>query len=69
VLFTDTSTKAIAWAWDFGDGEAAMYRHPLHTYAVRGTYTVTLQVTDGVTTAQTTKTVTVGDRARLHLGQ
>jgi hypothetical protein len=69
VLFTDTSTKAIAWVWDFGDGEASMYRHPLHTYAVRGTYTVTLRVTDGVTTAQTTKTITVGERARLHLGK
>lgn len=68
VRFTDTSTKAIAWVWDFGDGEVSWNQHSFHTYALRGTYTVTLRVSDGVTTAQTDKTITVGERARFHLG-
>jgi len=48
VRFTDTSTGGdpLAWAWDFGDGEPLDFRqHPTHTYASRGSYTVTLVVT------------------------
>ena len=43
VEFTDTSTGApIQWQWDFGDGAASQAQNPVHTYAVAGTYTVTL---------------------------
>jgi PKD repeat protein len=48
--FTDTSTDAdgqvVAWSWSFGDGGASGARHPTHTFAEAGTYTVALTVTD-----------------------
>jgi PKD repeat protein len=69
VRFTDASANATTWAWDFGDRKTSDNRHPFHTYTLRGTYTVTLRVSDGVTTAQTNTTITVGERARLHLGK
>ena len=64
VQFTDTSTGASAWDWSFGDGTRSSARNPVHTYAARGTYTVVLWVSNGVGSSQTTKTITVGARAR-----
>jgi uncharacterized repeat protein (TIGR01451 family) len=50
VAFTDGSSDAdgavVSWAWDFGDGATSTERHPTHSYAAAGTYTVTLTVTD-----------------------
>jgi PKD repeat protein len=49
-IFNDTSTDGdgtvAAWAWNFGDGTTTTVRSPSHTYAVAGTYGVTLKVTD-----------------------
>jgi uncharacterized repeat protein (TIGR01451 family) len=47
VQFSDLSTgDPTAWAWDFGDGSVIdSSSHPLHTYALTGTYTVSLTVT------------------------
>ena len=64
VRFTDTSIGATTWTWTFGDGRQSSVRNPSHTYAVRGTYTATLRVSNGVGSSQTTKSVTVGARAR-----
>ena len=36
----------IGWLWDFGDGTISTEQNPLHTYALAGTYEVTLVVTD-----------------------
>ena len=69
VQFTDTSSGASIWDWDFGDGSRASVRNPLHTYAVRGTYTVVLWVGNGVNWSQSTKTVTVIAQVRRHLPQ
>ncbi|MEJ2548080.1 MAG: PKD domain-containing protein, partial [Gemmatimonadota bacterium] len=48
--FTDQSTDAdgtvVSWAWDFGDGATSTSQNPSHSYALEGTYTVTLTVTD-----------------------
>jgi PKD repeat protein len=47
VAFTDTSTGSpTSWAWDFGDGATATTADPTHTYAVDGSYTVTLTATN-----------------------
>lgn len=43
--FTDESTGADAWAWDFGDGDSAFVQSPSHAYTVAGTYTVSLTAT------------------------
>jgi hypothetical protein len=44
--FPDFCVQLVSWAWDFGDGSTSTERNPVHTYAVRGDYTVTLTVTD-----------------------
>ena len=36
----------MSWEWDFGDGSTSTERNPVHTYAARGNYAVTLTVTD-----------------------
>ena len=67
VQFTDTSTGASTWDWDFGDGTRSMGRNPVHTYAARGTFTVVLWVGNGVNYSQAVKTVTTATLVRKHL--
>lgn len=43
--FTDASTGAVSWMWDFGDGYTATLQNPSHTYAADGVYDVTLVAT------------------------
>jgi PKD repeat protein len=64
VQFTDASTGATSWQWTFGDGQTSTVRNPLHTYSLRGTYTVVLRVTGASGSAQTSHQITVGARAR-----
>jgi gliding motility-associated-like protein len=45
VQFTDNSTGATGWQWDFGDGGSSTLRSPSHTYTSAGNFTVTLTVT------------------------
>ena len=42
VDFTNLSTKAVSYIWDFGDSGTSMNEHPSYTYGANGTYTVTL---------------------------
>lgn len=49
--FTDQSTNAVSWLWDFGDGSSSTLQHPVHVYAAPGNYNVSLSITtaDGCT--------------------
>jgi len=67
IVFTDTSTAAgsatiTGWSWNFGDGTTAATQNPTHSYAVMGTYTVRLTVTDsgGQTSNAYTEQIVVG---------
>lgn len=45
-MFTDQSSNAIAWSWDFGDGTPnSNLQNPTHIYSAPGTYTVCQIVT------------------------
>ncbi len=45
VRFRDFSSGSpLAWSWDFGDGTTSTEKDPVHTYALEGRYTTTLQV-------------------------
>ncbi|MEO8462101.1 MAG: PKD domain-containing protein [Chloroflexota bacterium] len=62
--FTDTSTDSdgtiASRSWTFGDGAASTATNPSHTYAVGGTYTVGLVVTDnGSATGSTSASIQV----------
>jgi PKD repeat protein len=46
VQFTDTSTNAVSWAWNFGDGATSTVRNPSHTYQRAGNYRAELTVTN-----------------------
>jgi PKD repeat protein len=64
VQFTDSSQpgdRAIAsWLWSFGDGVKSSDQHPTHQYTAKGTFSVTLTVTDTEgATSRATKTLAV----------
>lgn len=40
--FTNNSLNVSTYAWDFGDGNSSTMENPSHTYAMEGTYSVTL---------------------------
>jgi len=46
VSFSDSSTNAISWFWDFGDGATDTIQNPTHPYSNAGNYTVTLIVSN-----------------------
>ena len=46
-----------SYSWSFGDGATSTSQSPQHTYAANGTYTATLVVSDGLSTATNATTV------------
>jgi len=59
VQFTDFSTNATKWNWDFGDGNISTEQNPVHTYSASGSYTVTLAASNENGTNSTFSTMTV----------
>lgn len=60
--FTNKSTNAIAYRWDFGDNRsdknsASVDENPTFTYTRTGTYTVTLSASNGYEVDVTSKQV------------
>ena len=51
VTFTNTSTNATSYSWNFGDGTTSTETSPVHTYSAFGQYTVTLSSTGSGGTA------------------
>lgn len=46
VTFTNSSSNATSYSWDFGDGATSVETNPVHAYAMDGDYTVTLTASD-----------------------
>lgn len=57
VTFLSNSTNVDTYFWDFGDGNTSTLEDPVHTYAIAGTYTVTLTTKN--TCRETVKTNTI----------
>jgi PKD repeat protein len=55
VSFTDASTDATSWSWDFGDSGTSSDQNPSHEYAEPGSYTVALTVTNATGSDTETK--------------
>lgn len=45
VTFTSTVSEANVYSWDFGDGNGSSEANPTHSYAMSGSYPVSLTVT------------------------
>lgn len=59
--FQDGSTAAKTWRWDFGDGQTSTVQSPSHTYKSKGTFYVTLTVSNGACEHITIDTIRVVD--------
>ena len=57
--FTNSSTNATSYNWDFGDGNNSTDANPSNTYAGDGVYTVTLTATNECGSVQSSQTVTI----------
>lgn len=57
--FTNSSSNATSYSWDFGDGQTSTSANPSHTYATDGVYTVVLTATNACGAVTTTHTVAV----------
>jgi PKD repeat protein/spore germination protein YaaH len=59
ITFNNTSTNAINFLWDFGNGTTSTDINPTVYYTNNGTYTVTLTAYNGSLSDQTTQTINV----------
>ena len=59
VNFTDQSTNATSYSWDFGDGNTSSSQSPFHSFASSGTYNVCLTITTGTCTDTYCSNITV----------
>ena len=46
IVFTNTTTGALTYSWDFGDKATSTEKDPVHIYTASGTYIVTLTATN-----------------------
>jgi PKD repeat protein len=59
MTFTDLSSDAYGWDWDFGDGNYSTDQNPVHVYTANGNYNVTLIAYNGCDGDTITKSLTV----------
>lgn len=57
--FTNASTGATTYSWNFGDGQSSTMANPEHTYANDGIYTVVLTSINACGTSTSVQTVTI----------
>jgi PKD repeat protein len=61
--FTDTSTGAIDWLWNFGDGNTSTDQNPVHVYPAAGTYPAELFVSNELQSWDTLEMLVTVDNA------
>ncbi len=59
VKFTNSSTNADSYKWDFGDGNTSVEKEPMHRYLLSGNYTVTLNAIKGGKTITSTQMIKI----------
>lgn len=69
VTFTNTSTAAFGYVWDFGDGTGPNFEeNPVHVYDNPGTYTVTLDIIYDVSCAESFSMEVVVEEPQIFAG-
>lgn len=59
IYFTNATTGASSYSWDFGNGQTSSLQNPSLIYVEGGTYTITLTATGSGGTDKITKTITI----------
>lgn len=59
VTFTNNSSNATSYNWNFGDGSTSTEENPVHTYAAFGTYNVELTATNDCGSNKSTQSITL----------
>ncbi|MFK8006955.1 MAG: PKD domain-containing protein [Saprospiraceae bacterium] len=59
VDFTNTSTNANSYSWDFGDGNTSTETNPSHTYSGDGNYDVVLTATNDCGSVTSSQSITI----------
>jgi hypothetical protein len=59
VQFSNNSTKALTYSWDFGDGNTSTAKNPIYTFASNNTFTVQLTAESPCDTDVTTSQITI----------
>lgn len=69
VVFTNTSTNAISYLWDFGDGTTSEEANPQHVYTAAGDYEVVLtaKASDGTTDTYSATVTMLGACTKLEV--
>jgi uncharacterized protein (TIGR02145 family) len=63
VTFTNTSQNALSYLWNFGNGQTSILSNPTTGYTNYGTFTVQLEVRNGLGSNTISKTITLSDIA------
>jgi len=66
VIFTNKSTNAVTYEWNFDDGTASTQLNPVKTYNVNGVYIVTLKAFGTGAIESVADTVTVNNIPKLN---
>lgn len=66
--FTNTTTGADSFFWDFGDGQTSEVGSPEHTYSEPGTFTVTLTATNECGSSSKEEVIVISSAGDLGLG-
>jgi len=61
ITFTNCSTGATSYNWDFGDGATSTAANPTHQYSAAANYTITLTASNGSNSDQVSKQVTISN--------
>lgn len=62
ISFVNCSLNASSFSWDFDDGSGSTAQNPVHAFSAPGSYDVTLTATNADGQADTSITITIGQR-------
>ncbi|HAN00784.1 MAG TPA: hypothetical protein DCQ26_19490 [Marinilabiliales bacterium] len=66
IQFSDLSTGANNWQWDFGDGQTSLFQNPLYQFTDSGTFTVVLTINVGGTESSFTRQLKISKPPQVH---
>jgi len=59
---TSGNDQTLTYTWEFGDSSSGSGVNPTHSYSTQGTFTVTLTVSDGITSSMSTTSAEVTEQ-------